>query len=62
MVRWCRWREEDDLSARSRSRSRSLVEDEGFAILTLIEFDGDKEVWGVRERCTDVMVENAVGG
>lgn len=51
-MRWWWWREE---LLRSRSRSRSLWDDEGWAILTLTEFEGDKdvEVWALS---VDVMV------
>lgn len=40
IVRWWWWRDERSL----RSRSRSLWEEEGWAILTLTELEGDKEV------------------
>lgn len=41
---------------RSRSRSRSLCEEEGWAILTLTEFEGDKDV-EVAALNVDVMVK-----
>ena len=54
IVRWWWWREERSL------RSRSLCEEEGWAILTLTEFEGDKdvEVWALY---VDVMVKTERG-
>ena len=51
IVRWWWWREERSL------RSRSRWEDEGWAILTLTECEGDKDV-EVAALSVDVMVGN----
>ena len=55
IVRWWWWREERSL------RSRSRWEDEGWAILTLTECEGDKDV-EVAALSVDVMVGNGTGG